>query len=266
MISIEDAMELFEGEEVDYKDYLNNQFEKRYLPSENHRVGGRWEYNCVQTGGEFLELTNYEKPVKVGWQWLFPLQKPEKKNLEKLKRNLSTTRRDCQLFTLANLRRGRDSFLTLTYDENQQNFAISSEHLYLYFKKLNYHIYKTKKSILKYQWVLELQDRGAIHYHVILYDIGFVPQEILSKLWGRGRVWIEEVKQEGMVSYLSKYITKETGIPAGVKMYGCSRNLVKPEKFYTNAKFVPASSCCLNKFNFENEWVGRCERSLWVKN
>ncbi|WP_342504430.1 hypothetical protein [Lysinibacillus sp. FSL L8-0126] len=85
------------------------------------------------------------------------------------------------------------SFLTLTFKENIQDITSCNYEFMKFIKRLNYKIYKTKKATLKYLAVWELQKRGAIHYHILLFSISKIPYTELSKLWKFGSVNIKKV-------------------------------------------------------------------------
>jgi len=79
---------------------------------------------------------------------------------------------------------------------------------------------------LKYVWVAELQQRGAVHYHIALFvPRGFrFPMPDKNGWWPHGSTRIEVAK--GAVGYLMKYLSKGTAsngnwrLPSGARMYG----------------------------------------------
>lgn len=90
--------------------------------------------------------------------------------------------------------------------------------------------WKFGKSI-KYLAVIEFQNRGAVHYHV-LSDIPYIPQEELQDLWGNGFVYINAISHvDNIGAYIVKYMTKDNMDTRlqGLKAYLYSRNLKKPE-------------------------------------
>lgn len=130
------------------------------------------------------------------------------------------------------------SFLTLTFKENVQDIESSNYEFMKFIKRLNYKIYKTKKATLKYLAVWELQKRGAIHYHVMLFSVPKIPYTELTKLWGLGSVNIQKVdadSKENRGRYLSKYFAKNLDDPQylikfmGKKRFFTSKNLIKPD-------------------------------------
>lgn len=121
-----------------------------------------------------------------------------------------------------------DKFLTLTFADNKTNVIECNILFKAFIRKL-----KLKyNSNLKYLAVIEFQQRGAVHYHVLL-DIPFVPQEKLQELWGHGFVFINAISHvDNIGAYIVKYMTKDNKDTRlmGLQAYLHSRNLRKPEK------------------------------------
>lgn len=99
--------------------------------------------------------------------------------------------------------------VTLTYRENMTD----TERLYMDFKnfmkRLRYH-YKGKSKI-EYLTVVEPQQRGAWHMHVLMrfedLESVFVPSAKLADLWGQGFVKIKSLKDvDNIGAYLSAYL------------------------------------------------------------
>ncbi|MEK5234100.1 hypothetical protein MHB42_20640, partial [Lysinibacillus sp. FSL K6-0232] len=108
-----------------------------------------------------------------------------------------------------------------------------------FIKRLNYHVTGQKRAVIKYVCVVERQERGALHYHIILFNMPYVPHAELLKLWGHGAVRINEIDHVDNVGvYVVKYIEKEmrnmqSNKSAKVKdkkLYFASRGLYKPEE------------------------------------
>ena len=96
--------------------------------------------------------------------------------------------------------------------------------------------------------MLELQQRGAIHYHLLCnLSIDFstshkgrksqiqkdFEKQFASKYWKHGFVDVRNLKSEGNTNvgkYLSSYMVQELSSKdlQGVKCFGYSRNLLKP--------------------------------------
>lgn len=157
------------------------------------------------------------------------------KNLrDSLRRTRNTLRR------LVNANAGkwgeRDKFFTLTFKKNVLDHAEANAQFRSFIKKLNYKIFK-KESGLKYVCVVERQKRGAIHYHIVLFNMPYVPQAELLALWGHGGVRINAIDNvDNVGAYIVKYIektmremeTKKSAKEKDKKLYFASRGLLKP--------------------------------------
>ena len=163
-------------------------------------------------------------------------------------------------------------FLTLTFRENIRDVKNANYYFTKFIKRLNYAI----KSILKYTAVVEFQKRGAIHYHVILYNMPFVHWEKILKVWKAGNkdggIWINKIDDvENVGAYVGEYLgqsDKGQGRDVdddrlkGQKSYFSSRGLYKPieitekEKVEALAEALPNHKIIYSA-SFENEHVGK---------
>ena len=157
-----------------------------------------------------------------------------------------------KIIRLINCNEDLQTFVTLTYRDNMQDLSVSKEHLHLTLMKLS----KTYKDF-KYLYVLEFQDRGAIHYHMLcnieLYIDTAKPNQIKPQcqkdyenffreaFWRHGWCDVRNLKGEGNTNialYVACYLVEDLMRLdlKGAKCYGYSRNLNKPEetKIYTN--------------------------------
>jgi hypothetical protein len=95
-------------------------------------------------------------------------------------------------------------------------------------------------------WVGELQQRGAVHYHIAMWlPKGVtIPKPDLRGWWPHGSTRIEWAKFAPgyLAKYVSKVESKEAAFPKGMRLYGCSgisreiRDLVRFEKMPAWAK------------------------------
>lgn len=132
---------------------------------------------------------------------------------------------------------GRSSFFTMTFKDNVQNVNIANARFTNFIKRLKYYL-KLKYSLeLRYIATWELQKRGAVHYHVLFFNIPFINISKLSELWGFGHCWINEIKdkngnklgREKVAIYVTKYFCKDLEKKVNYKKaYFCSRNLKRP--------------------------------------
>lgn len=195
--------------------------------------------------GDRLELYRYKEFIKYGG---IPnndrsILKPFKKTgIEKLKNRYLSSQRSKKTFTRlvhANIfqwpspkgRMIKPTFLTLTFAENITNVTKANKEFTKFIKRLNYEVTGKKESFLKYITVVEFQKRGAVHYHLIFFNLPYIPKKKLWKIWRKGFIKIERAKDiKKELSYLSKYMGKNLDEDRlrGEKSYFCSRNLKQP--------------------------------------
>ena len=152
---------------------------------------------------------------------------------KKLLTHLARARRE--IIELIRLNLVPDScLLTLTYKENEQNYDKANTDFKNFVKKIKYN-YRME---LQYVRVIELQKRGAIHFHVVVFNPDFcrIPYNDIYKAWGHGAVHIrridvlDDVTADRVGNYLGKYLTKSKDIAVNKKIYTTSRNLKRLEK------------------------------------
>lgn len=124
-------------------------------------------------------------------------------------------------------------FMTLTFKENITDIEYTNKEFNKFIKRLNYKIYKTKKSQLKYLAVWEKQKRGAIHYHIIFFSLPYIKNKELTAIWGHGFVKINKIdvdSKDNRGRYVSKYFSKDIDIKNyKQKAFFKSQNLKLPE-------------------------------------
>ena len=171
----------------------------------------------------------------------------------------------------------KSTFLTLTFGRNLEDLPEANKEFNLFIKRLKYYLKKLdeaneddentedvkddeaventedvkddetdenteddeakEKESLKYISVWERQERGAIHYHVILFNLPFIKAKKIEEIWKNGFIKINLIKDEdkatGSVStYLTKYFVKDIAERVREKKaYFSSRNLKKPKEW-----------------------------------
>jgi len=143
---------------------------------------------------------------------------------------------NAQAFTKSNGTYFRSIFITLTFAENIKNLKQANRRFTRFIKRLNYAVFNTKNSNIRYLAVPEFQLRGAVHYHVIFFNLPFEHSlhSFISKVWKTGFVWIETIKNtDHLTNYVSKYFTKKSQDSRlkGQKAYFGSRGLRQPLLF-----------------------------------
>lgn len=141
-----------------------------------------------------------------------------------------------------------DKFITLTFKENITDFEIANYEFHKFIMRLNKSYMKNSK--LKYLAVIEFQDRGAIHYHMIC-NLPYVNCEELQKCWGNGFIYINAIKHvDNIGAYVVKYMNKDTQDTRlmGHKCYNCSKGLKRPfELSITNIHYNKIENKIINK-------------------
>ena len=112
------------------------------------------------------------------------------------------------------------AFVTLTYAEVQ---GYQPEHVTQYLDRLRNWCGRRRVKI-HYQWVLELQQRGAPHYHLLIWiPEGFkIPKPDAQGWWSHGSSNIQRALKGA--GYLVKYVSKGNNacfsMPRGARLFG----------------------------------------------
>lgn len=192
-----------------------------------------YSYNVkVVKSGKVTEIYNYQNRRFRGFTGLNNTGRIGKGNANKdVNRDkvLYRARRDIRNIVNTNFN-PMSKFLTLTFEENITDVAEANNEFRQFVKRINYNVFKTKKSVFKYTVVPETQQRGAIHYHVVCYNLPYVPVEKLGEIWGNGFIKINKIEHvDNVGAYVCKYLSKEECESfRGKKCYFNSRNLNKP--------------------------------------
>lgn len=185
----------------------------------------------LMMAGAYAELTIFKKPLYTH----YGQPPPPRTNNDKTPNSLSRTR--IRLFRLvsANLSHTdglSPTFCTLTYARNETCRKTAASELRLYHLRLSYFV----KKHVRYIAIPEFQKRGAIHYHIIYFNLPFVPVETLArKIWGYGNVDLHLLSEiRNTSAYVAKYITKDTldARHKGHRILITSRGLRQPITVY----------------------------------
>ena len=143
----------------------------------------------------------------------------------------------------------KSTFLTLTFKENLQDIETANREFTLFIKRLKRYL---KNQELKYIATWELQARGAIHYHLVLFSVPYIDNKKLAELWGNGFIKLnkikETVKTEAVGVYITKYFVKDLEKKANQKKaYFSSRNLIKPKEIKKKLDFDQMNDIITNE-------------------
>jgi len=124
-------------------------------------------------------------------------------------------------------------FLTLTFAENIQDLKLAGDIFRKFIQRFNYEL-GYENAYLQYIAIREFQQRGAIHYHLIIFNLPYMKDRVyktIRELWGEGRIDLKMIKSMGTLTYyLSKYMVKdaENGKLSGMKRYLTSKKIKRP--------------------------------------
>lgn len=177
--------------------------------------------------GKYREFYTYQNPYifayKVKKKLFVPKNEKREKTQEDIDRyvNSATYRAKSKIMRLIHGNQyvypEKPTFLTLTFAENITDIKYANKQFTNFIKRMSRRIDKQ----LRYVAVHEFQKRGAIHYHIIIFNLPFIQHKEIAKIWGYGFIDIEKVNDAGLPFYMTKYISKSFSDPRckGVKRY-----------------------------------------------
>ena len=162
-------------------------------------------------------------------------------------------------------------FLTLTFKDNVKDLNKANYEFKKFIQRLNYYCFGVKKNNLKYTCVIEFQERGAIHYHVIIYNMPYVKANDIANVWGNGFIKINKIDDiDNVGAYVAEYLgqaEKGQGHDVaddrlqGKKSYFSSRGLFRPVEITDRKKVEQVAAALPEDFltysaTFDNEHLG----------
>ena len=230
----------------------------------------------VVKSGDVIEIYKYEKGVfkgginKSGRAGNGSITDEEKEKNRKVV--LTRARRNLRRIINSNINQWGDGvtskFVTLTFKDNVTDLDEANYEYRQFIKRLNYKVYGKRCSNLKYSAVVEFQERGAVHYHVIFYNLPYIKSNVIEEVWGNGFVKINKIDDiDNVGAYICKYLTENNDDSRlkGRKSYFNSRGLKKPIEVYLdydeleNIKKSLPGQAMTYKGEFNNEYVGKVE-------
>ncbi len=235
---------------------------------------GIYYYDCkVVVSGNIIEIYRYERGVLKGFVNEcgragngFITDEQREKNREV---SLMRARRDLRRIVNANVDQWGDDvtckFVTLTFKDNVKDVDLANYEFRQFIKRLNYKVYGEKCSNLKYTAVVEFQERGAVHYHVIFYNLPYTKADVIEEVWGNGFIKINKIDDiDNVGAYVCKYLTKgqDDERLRGRKCYFNSRGLFKPVVIEDKKKIETIKKSLSDEFmtvstQYENEHLGK---------
>jgi hypothetical protein len=177
--------------------------------------------------------------------------------------NLNQTKR--KLRRLINSNPQLDKFITFTFKKNEietRDVQMANKEFGTFMKRLNRYNKKRGHGKVEYVCVVEYQQRGVVHYHV-LSNIKYIRHEDLKDLWGHGNVDIKRIdKVDNVGAYVVKYIQKGNHDIRlrGEKAFFTSQQLKKPIEIADAKKIAQVlgglEQCEVYSSTFETEYTG----------
>lgn len=227
------------------------------------------KYTCkIVKCGNYLQVYNYknyklkgvgeyEKDTLFDYENIHINKQSCKRLLQTIElKNINRTKFQLQRLAKANIEKFK-TFITLTFSENIKDIDLCNKKFHSFVTMVR----RIEKEFA-YICVPEFQKRGAVHYHLMTnLDIKqnsliIIPQKdgrrncFDVKYWNNGFSSVEAITSDKVVSYLSKYMTKDIDNRLfSKKRYFYSQNLVKPEEAYLDLSNVYDFRILINLMN-----------------
>lgn len=247
----------------------------------------------IKIAGKKVTLKRYSKSVQFNYSVKPTLQGSRgesKRNRENFNKSIARARNKIFDIVSCNVNEILDfegniqlpKFLTLTFAENITDLKIANAEFTKFNKRLSYNLYKVNRNVLKYICIPEFQKRGAVHFHVLYFNLPYVKNEKMQDIWGHGYTFIEGISEkqniEDFAKYVCKYMSKENSKGEdnyqiylekemlNSKRYFTSRGLIKPEEYKLDVDKEIYSSFLtfleehhIENHEIENEFIGKIE-------
>lgn len=151
-------------------------------------------------------------------------------------------------------------FVTLGFNSDITDIQIAKKKL----ERFNSKLKNKLKESPKYIGTIEYQENGRIHFHIIYFNLPYIPHDELLKIWNNGSLWIEPVTY-GLKSFdcLTRYILKQSKLAIDYKnIYFRSKANLKEPKEIKNDLVVSkvinhlTGAECTSSYKGNNEYVG----------
>jgi hypothetical protein len=197
--------------------------------------------NKAVFANNFLQYIEFDRPVWYGMRY-----SRNKSNIIKEKqrpltaediKKIGASRARRKIYYLVNANAGawydcngrayKPVVFSPTFRDNISDLDVA----YSFFKKFILRMSVYFGDYLQYIAVPEYQKRGAVHYHIIIFNMPFTPYSVLEKLWSYGSCNTHLLKNPfAEAKYITKYLSKtflDTSFD-GKRRYYRSRALKEP--------------------------------------
>lgn len=227
----------------------------------------------VRISGNVVELFTYERGYFKGYQTPVKVGRAGNATDEnkQLNREKARKRASAKVRNLINANPQLNKFFTLTFADNITDLKYANNQFRCFIKRLNRYLVKLGKSPVEYVAVVEFQERGAVHYH-LLCNLPYINAKELAQIWGNGFVKINKIDNvDNVGAYVTKYMTKDNADDrlAGNRSFFTSQGLNKPTEILdddTASRIYSAVLCGDLEMKkepysttFDNEYLGKIE-------
>ena len=102
----------------------------------------------------------------------------------------------------------RAKLLTLTFASNLASWEVERA-IQMFLDAVRHWAKRQGVEVYAYFWTAEVQERGALHYHILLLGLPFISKEQLGGWWSYGFIDVRAVDDIGRAfKYLAKYLWK----------------------------------------------------------
>ena len=133
-------------------------------------------------------------------------------------------------------------FLTMTFADNVTDLKYANHEFKLFVLRLGHKVGgRLNRNCLKYLAVPEFQQRGAVHFHVIFFNLPFISANAIRECWRHGHIKINAIDHvDNVGAYISKYMTKETCDERlrGQRCYFKSEGLLQSQEIEFNTNIL----------------------------
>lgn len=167
-------------------------------------------FKAIETG-KFIELFSYKEPIEYGY--IQPKGDFKKLGLktdkETIKRiSMKRAKDKIRRLIIGNIHHHPEIpvFLTLTFKENLTSLKEANKKFTLFIKRFNYYL----GFQLRYIATPEYQERGAVHYHMMIFNQPFIKGKFIEEnIWKYGGTNIKKIyRGNGLFMYITKYVSK----------------------------------------------------------
>jgi len=270
----------------------------------NHNVSKEIQYIT----GDIIEKYQYEFPIVTGRQVEKKKKKKKKKKkaldkyrkdrrekilsklvkIDNVKRSRSRKKKDIRRLVNSNCTKKNRffcSFFTCTYKENEQDEYKAREDFNKFIKRLQYNYpgkyYSGKNGsqrfldFTRYIWCIErqmLNNRGAIHFHVVFFDCPYLHFSKFQELWGLGTIDVHQLNfAKNTGAYICKYFEEtddsffKNPIIGKTWCKSQSLNNADIQRFFDWQELKPGEKI-LKQYTYQTEVNGFCCLSFVLRN